>query len=103
MEQRKEERELEVTEEMKKDGITSSSLIDNENGGNYFSLKINGEIVKEVLVRDCIGMMNNCDYETIIIDKEGGLKVHPIFDDWLGNFTSTMYHKFVTNNKLVRT
>jgi len=53
-------------------------------GGDYFHPKVDGKILKSVLLRDCRGVGNNCDYE-MITKTEDGISVGPIFKEWFDN------------------
>tara|TARA_Y100000294_G_scaffold120455_1_gene111901 strand:- start:526 stop:753 length:228 start_codon:yes stop_codon:yes gene_type:complete len=51
-------------------------------GGSYFHPKVDNQIIKSVLLRDCVGLNNGCDYE-VIINTEDGVQVEPIEGDWI--------------------
>jgi len=53
-------------------------------GGDYFHPKVDNQIIKSVLLRDCRGLGNGCDYE-VIINTEEGVQVEPIEGDWNGH------------------
>ena len=53
-------------------------------GGDYFHPKVDNQIIKSVLLRDCRGVGNNCDYE-MITKTEDGISVGPIFKEWFDN------------------
>ena len=50
-------------------------------GGDYFHPMVGNKIFDKVMLRDCRGLFNGCDYE-IIRYRNGGLDVFPLRGDW---------------------
>ena len=59
-------------------------------GGNYFHPQVGNKTYNNILLRDCVGLGNNCSYE-VIVNTEEGVHVSPIEGDWRNHGLITHY------------